>query len=516
MESYVSDQKSVKISTIFNKESSLSASDFKTILKNTNMRLLSDLLVDVGKGNDMSEEEFVDFDTSSKYLKTASLTGEQFLLDSECPNCFEYINPEKNKSFKINKFRNIQKFDIIYTSTGSNKSIGACALAKNKLNHNFSSHMFKLELKPGINKFYLFALLKDIYGQEACDLEVPRAGLMRRGGKRFLNINIPYPTKKNHPYPKKIEEYVSFMVQNIIDKENQIKIKNDLIEQEIKQELIKNQIKNDSKFNYPKISQIKKEGRLDTGLYGEEFKEINSLIRNYSGGYFHISLEDIKTGQTPKDYYYPKDNMSQESYLWLSPKNIHKNILQKELWVHTKMNNTLKDGDLIFGSRGSVGDIFFYDEKVLGKTYINQSTSGIFIDGEIHTKIFVLCYFSSQIFQKLIKKYVCKGTVPAITPDILVKFLIPNFSKEKQKEISKLYYNKIDRSADLSLDNYLEKEYEKNKDIGIFQLNIEIFQLRKLLREVTERIIKDKSINMDFNHFSSTTNSPLSPSSLTS
>ena len=219
MKSYIENQKTVKISDIYNKENSLTASDFKIIKTNSNMKLLNDLLIDVGKGNDMSENEFVKFKTNSKYLKTASLTGNDFLLDSESSTSFEFINSNKNVEFiEKNKFRVINKFDILYTSTGSNNSIGACSLSVEQLNYNFSSHIFKLEIKPEINIFYLFALLKNKYCQEACDLEVPKAGIMRRGGKRFLKIKIPFPTINNHKEPNKVEIYVSLIFQNIINK----------------------------------------------------------------------------------------------------------------------------------------------------------------------------------------------------------------------------------------------------------------------------------------------------------
>lgn len=38
----------------------------------------------------------------------------------------------------------------------------------------------------------------------------------------FKHLVIPFPTSKNHPNPEKIQEYVSVLVQNMIDKEEQI------------------------------------------------------------------------------------------------------------------------------------------------------------------------------------------------------------------------------------------------------------------------------------------------------
>jgi hypothetical protein len=256
MRSYIVKPKSVRKSQILEKEQNFSATGYYQVTNNSNMHLLSDLLYGVGKGKDMDEKDFLKFETTSKYLKTASLTGENFLLDETSNNTYEYINPLLNKIFK-NKSRNIEKYDILYTSTGSNNRIGDCTLAPKDLNHNFSSHIFKLNLKKEINKFYLFALLKSNYGKEACDLEVPKAGIMRRGGKRFLNLKIPFPTTKNNSNPENIEKLVSLIVQNIIDKEEQIKAKNKLIDEKIEQELRANQKKSSFSYAYPKITDIK-------------------------------------------------------------------------------------------------------------------------------------------------------------------------------------------------------------------------------------------------------------------
>jgi hypothetical protein len=55
-----------------------------------------------------------------------------------------------------------------------------------------------------------------------------------------------------------------------------IKAKNQKIDDLIESELKKNQNpKSNFKYSYPKISEIKQETRLDTGIYEREFKEID-------------------------------------------------------------------------------------------------------------------------------------------------------------------------------------------------------------------------------------------------
>ena len=84
--------------------------------------------------------------------------------------------------------------------------------------------------------------------------------------------------------------------------------------------------------------------------------------------------------------------------------------------------------------------------------------------------------------------------------DILTKFLIPNFPDSKQQEIAKEYYNKIDKNQNLTLENYLQKETARNQQIGIFQLNMEIFELREKLEDIIDKIINDQPINFDLNY----------------
>ncbi|MBB1557703.1 MAG: hypothetical protein HG439_004440, partial [candidate division SR1 bacterium] len=81
-----------------------------------------------------------------------------------------------------------------------------------------------------------------------------------------------------------------------------------------------------------------------------------------------------------------------------------------------------------------------------------------------------------------------------------VNISIPNFPEEKQQEIARQYYNKIEKNTDLTFENYLEKEKERNSKLGIFQLNMELFELRETLENLIDKIIMNKEINVDFGY----------------
>jgi hypothetical protein len=75
---------------------------------------------------------------------------------------------------------------------------------------------------------------------------------------------------------------------------------------------------------------------------------------------------------------------------------------------------------------------------------------------------------------------------------------IPNFPDSKQYEIACEYYNPIPKNENLNLENYLESEKMRNKEVGIFQLNMEIFGLRERLEELVDAIVMEREIEIIF------------------
>ncbi len=86
MQSYVVKPTTIKKSQILKKEEIFSSTGYYQVTNNSNMHILSNLLNDVFNGEDMEEKDFLNFQTSSKYLKTASLTGDNYLLDEKTNN----------------------------------------------------------------------------------------------------------------------------------------------------------------------------------------------------------------------------------------------------------------------------------------------------------------------------------------------------------------------------------------------------------------------------------------------
>lgn len=77
---------------------------------------------------------------------------------------------------------------------------------------------------------------------------------------------------------------------------------------------------------------------------------------------------------------------------------------------------------------------------------------------------------------------------------------IPNFPDSKQQEIAQLYYNPLAKNTTLSFSDYLILEQNRNHEIGIFQLNMEIFALREQLETLVHKIVMEEKIEIDLNY----------------
>ena len=132
------------------------------------------------------------------------------------------------------------------------------------------------------NRYYLLGFIKSAHFKNFIDLNTPQGSTIRHSKKVALDYPVSFPKDEN------AQKLVSLIVQNIIDKEEQIKSKNKKIDELIENELKENQKENIFNFRFPKISEIKDETRIDTGLYEKKYKEMVFFIENYKNGNFDL------------------------------------------------------------------------------------------------------------------------------------------------------------------------------------------------------------------------------------
>lgn len=319
----------------------------------------------------------------------------------------------------------------------------------------------------------------------------------RMDRESLCKMKIPFPTLKNNKKPEEVEALVSLLVQNIIDKEGQIKLKNTQIDELIEKELKENQKPSASfKYSYPKISEIKAETRLDTGLYGQPFKQTDFLIKNYKNGFRNLKEFVVKfySGSTPEffekqegDYpYFIRPTEYNEKRVFTDLKKIH---FDPSI---SKYRIDATEG-IILPRKGGTNTILKPEDF---KVLIGDSVKfGTFKNIDVS---FLACFLSSNLIKSQLEKVKAKTNGGSLTEDSLNNIPIPNFPEEKQRKIAKLYYNKLPANEGLNLKNYLEMEKARNSELGIFQLNMEIFSLREKLEEIIHKIIMEEEIEINF------------------
>ena len=502
MQSYIVKPTIIKKSQILEKENSFSSFSYRFVsFKNKNVIPLgsSDILLENIKGFEPGSKEYINF-SENYFIRISEMNDLNFFFDVSKDT--KKLRPLDNG----NKNKFVVKGDICY-QTASNVG-NVCFYGGKKAFYN--SHIRKLDFKK--NKYYIFAILKSKFGNEQVDVAGSIKGVDNFREEYLLNTQIPFPTNKNNTNPGEVEELISLIVQNIIDKEEQIKEKNKLIDDKIETELKENQKPNKFFYSYPKIGKIKENDvRLDTGLFEKDFNKFDFLIHNYINGIFILKDKnyEISRGQNLQitnigKSYYSDQKLNDKFYTKILSSNISEDsvVTGVSYLGNAKKLKFIEPEDIIFCSRGAqFGRATVFPEIVkstitnIDNMHIRNKTSNL------SEKVFI-CQFLRYLRKiKYLYKIAIFGNGSfSFTKYHLADLSFPIFPESKQKEIYKIYYHKVDENKDLTFDNYLIKEKSRNKQIGIFQLNMDILKLKDILENSIHKVVMDRKIEIDFNY----------------
>lgn len=170
-------------------------------------------------------------------------------------------------------------------------------------------------------------------------------------------------------------------------------------------------------------------------------------------------------------------------------------------WLGNKNQLSLIPKKTIFLSAdGTVGRCIYISDA--GRTITNihpRNINKIEQNNKEYDDVFVAMFLGYLYNKKYYEKIKDKANGGGIKLNHLERYLqIPNFPESKQQEIAKLYYNPLDKNTGLDLENYLEKEQARNREVGIFQLNMEIFTLREQLEDLVHKIVMEEKIEISF------------------
>lgn len=484
MRSYIIKPKSVKKSEILKNDYIFSASRHNNIQINSNFDYLVNLIKVSKKSVSLSNQK-----KYFNYVEIGSINTTTGYVE---------LTYKKSIDISSDSVFQLEKDDILISTVRT--YLGGIGIINQKEQDLVASKALIVlrELKKNINKYYLFGILRTSFFIEQTNLILNASMYPRMDKDSFDKLKIPFPTSRNSATPEKVEIFISLIVQNIIDKEEQIKLKNNQVDELIEQELKNNQRSGNFSYNYPRISEMREETRLDTGIYEREFKEMSFLIENYIHGIFFLSEEKISPGVTPKDYYFSDYKRNKNFYEWVTPRNINQRQLAFRTYIFTKTKSKVKDNSLILNGIRYVGNGIFVEKG--SSIYTNQNTLIINQFDDKLKQLFLFCFLTSKIGKKMQILRRNFGIVPILYTEHLCKIPIPNFSESKQHEITKFYYNSLCKNTDLNFDNYLEKEKIRNREIGIYQLNMEIFSLREQLEDLVHKIVTEEKIDIEFKY----------------
>lgn len=415
--------------------------------------------------------------SNHRFIKTGNIQND-FLIDY---STVEYC---KNTNNVV-----LQGDEILIAEDGGGDGLGESCLYIKDTNYSdyLCNGILALKIDNKEKRNFIFGFLKSNYFKEFIDNNTPMASTLRHSNgvaKRFLLPLYDY-NNINH-------KLLSVLVENLIDKENQIILKNKIIDDKIKNEL---GIGNHGKVYASKTLLIKNKFKFSGGTYKQEYVDIVESVNKYPHGSFYIKDSEITCGNTPSDYYFS----NKAKHLWITSKSIYSRNLNQIRKVASKKTPNLKDNDIILMSIGSgLGSIHrgtLY-KTCLGTAFVNQNCYKINTNNLIKN-INIMCFLTSPCFVPVIKNKLTKGSVPAIYSDEIKEIPIPNFPQNIQNDISLNYYNNVARTKN-TLTTYLPNELQRNKELGIWQLNMECFELKSKINKIVEKIVLNKKIYQPF------------------
>lgn len=442
-------------------------------------------------GNEIGSINYIS-KSSHYFIRAKALQSDYFLpfLDSETAIA---IRPQVFKNF------NLKDGDLIISK---DSNIGeAIILDKDYPNFTMSGALYKLPITK--NKLYLFAFLKQKYFRKQLDLLVPKGSTIRHAKTLFLDCKIPFPNQKN---ADDVIKYVEILTQVIINKEKEIRRKNQLIFELIKKELLENQGKDKFKYEDPKFNELFLSLRIDSGYYCFDYKQKQFLISNYKKGAESIDKwkfkikrgQNLQVSQIGKSIY--SDKLKENFYTLIRPTNFSEigTVEKFEYLGNPKKLSLLEAGDIVFSAEGTIGKCILFDDPS-GNWITN--IHGIVLNKEdrnIKESAFVSCFLRFLRYCGVLDYISVGGQGGSLAKKYWKDVLIPNFLELKQQEIASLYHKPVDYPDKLNLEKFITKDQKWNEQAGIIEIDKSIKQMKEYLNSVLDKIVNNDEVKINF------------------
>lgn len=468
---------------------SLSPTMYKKIqINNQNVKTLKELLVEgreYQKGNEPGSQWYVK--KSNKYLlRTKALQDFSYLIYPK-GDCIIPINPKKYCNLKL------ERGDIIL-SKDSNIGEAAIIFGSECDDRDYSSGIVKLNIKEEYDNYYVYAFLKHSSFKEQLNALCPKGATIKHAGERWMQCKIPFP---NQPNKEEVINRISKCVQAIMDMERMIADKAEKIFDIINFTLVSGQPDEEYIYEYPTLSRMLAEKRLDAAIYCKEYSKKIRLVEAFKGGYwtpgeygFTVipgpSLE-IKLLKTRID----SDTYKKGFYQLLLPTNLSEyGTVNKVQYLGTKKRlPLLKKGDILFGEAGfQKGRSTVIVEEIENCT---TNAHGLYARREevdLGKSIYFRCVFDWYRRMNLIDLMGVGGSGGHFSPEYFDHIKIPKFDKDVIDDIISLYH-----MPDAAEHGINSKDYSQ---WGIMQLDKAVKKLKAQLTIILDKIMNDERVEV--------------------
>lgn len=497
--SYIKTPESISIKNIEEKGFTLSSSQYMDlIMPNKNYKFVRDFLsrplkrtdlgVEVGSINYISQSPFY-------FLRTKAFQSYSYLPEITSESALPIMPSVFIK-------QNLKEGDLLISK---DSNIGEIViLDKNYPNFMTSGAIYKLPVNK--YKYYLLAFIKHPIFREQLDFMVPKGATIRHAKTTFLDCKVPIP-KENK---EEVMEFVEVLMQAIINKEKKIQEKHSQILKSIELELKENQKNKKFLFEFPKLTELELNNRLDATYYSEKHKSLIFPTLNYKNGYLPLTKQGLELKPGPSleirllGTRIDSDKYIKGFYRLVTPKQILNNGTVKNYeYIGTpKQIPTIQYGDILFGESGTGRSMVYLDND---NNTINNAHAHILrpIKGKcsLNKAITVRCIIQYYKEVGIIDCITVGGSGGHLSPSYFDRVYIPSFPEEVQNKISLLYHNpKAEYNVKkCSLNNFLSTDTEYNEQAGIHELDKTATFLKGKLDSIIDKIINDKPVTIDFN-----------------
>jgi len=360
------------------------------------------------------------------------------------------------------------------------------------------------QFKKGLTAEYLLALLRSNFFVEQILSFQNRGMYPRLDGDTIDSVFIPVPTKEQL-------DYLTLLQRSLLNKQEEIQKKHDIILDKIEEELLDNQKKNTFVYSQPTLKEVGRTTRIDGSYYCEAYNYKQFLLQNYTHLAKSINGEEgwgyeIKRGQNLQESAIGKiiesDTEKEGFYKVIRPTNFSElgTVASYSYLGNANDLSTLEPGDIVFSAEGTVGKCVLFvtpHEKVITNIH------GIILnkkDHNIEESSYISCFLRFLRKWGFFEYISVGGQGGSLAMQYWKDVKIPNFPSVKKREIARLYCNQIDieKFHFINSGTFLEIDSEWNKSAGVIQIDEMAKKIQAEIDLVINQIILGHEINYNF------------------